>query len=69
MGFHEFQNWEAQIIKTVIESFFVAIHQGKLIARVGRTTLNKTSLPDQIKKHYAVSGRTETTPLNTLLLR
>lgn len=54
MGFHDFPNWEAQIIKTVIESFFVAIHQGKLIAKVGRTTLNKTSLPDQIKKHYAV---------------
>jgi hypothetical protein len=54
MGFHDFPNWEAQIIKTVIESFFVAIHQGKLIAKVGKTTLNKTSLHDQIKKHYAV---------------
>ncbi len=52
MGFHGYPDWEAQIIKTVIESFFVAIHKGKLIVKVGKTTLNKTSLPDQIKKHY-----------------
>jgi hypothetical protein len=55
MGFHDYPDWESQIIKTVIESFFVAIHQGKLIVKVGKTTLNKTSLPDQIKKHYAES--------------
>ncbi len=53
MGFHPFEDWEAKIIKTVIESFFVAIHYGTLIVKVGKTTLNKTSLPDQIKKHYA----------------
>ncbi len=53
MGFHSYDDWEAQIIKTVIESFFVAIHHGTLIVKVGKTTLNKTSLPDQIKKHYA----------------
>ena len=53
MGFHPYDDWEAKIIKTVIESFFVAIHHGTLIVKVGKTTLNKTSLPDQIKKHYA----------------
>jgi len=53
MGFHSYEDWEAKIIKTVIESFFVAIHNGTLIAKVGKTALNKTSLPDQIKKHYA----------------
>jgi hypothetical protein len=53
MGFHPYEDWEAKIIKTVIESFFVAIHNGTLIVKVGKTTLNKTSLPDQIKKHYA----------------
>lgn len=52
MGFHPFEDWEAKIIKTVIESFFVAIHHGTLIVKVGKTTINKTSLPDQIKKHY-----------------
>jgi hypothetical protein len=53
MGFHPYDDWESQIIKTVIESFFVAIHYGTLVVKVGKTTLNKTSLPDQIKKHYA----------------
>jgi hypothetical protein len=53
MGFHPYDDWETQILKTVIESFFVAIHNGTLIVKVGKTTLNKTSLPDQIKKHYA----------------
>lgn len=53
MGFHSYEDWEPRIIKTVIESFFVAIHHGRLIVKVGKTTLNETSLPDQIKKHYA----------------
>jgi hypothetical protein len=53
MGFHPYEQWEAKIIKTVIESFFLAIHNGRLIVKVGKTTLNKTSLQDQIKKHYA----------------
>lgn len=53
MGFHPYEDWESKIIKTVIESFFVAIHHGTLIVKVGKTILNRTSLPDQIKKHYA----------------
>ena len=52
MGFHEFLDWEANVIKAVIESFFVAIHNGQLIVKVGKTTLNRTSLPSHIKKHY-----------------
>src|SRR6201999_2640004 len=42
MGFHPFEDWEGQIIKTVIESFFLAIHNSTLIVKVGKTTLNKT---------------------------
>jgi hypothetical protein len=53
MGFHDFPEWEARIIKSVIESFFVAIHTGKLIVKVGKTTVNDTSLPKLIAKHYA----------------
>jgi hypothetical protein len=53
VGFHPFEEWEAKVIKSVIESFFVAIHNGTLIVKVGKTTLNKTSLPEQIKKRYA----------------
>jgi hypothetical protein len=53
MGFHDFPDWEARIIKSVIESFFVAIHKGTLIVKVGKTTVNDTSLPKLIAKHYA----------------
>lgn len=53
MGFHPFPDWESGVIKSIIESFFVAIHNGQLIVRVEKTTLNRTSLPSHIKKHYA----------------
>ncbi len=52
MGFHPFPEWEDNVIKSVIESFFVAIHNGQLIVKVGKTSLNRTSLPSHIKKHY-----------------
>lgn len=52
MGFHSFPDWEDGVVKAVIESFFVAIHNGQLIVKVGKTSLNKTNLPSQIKKHY-----------------
>jgi hypothetical protein len=48
MGFHDFPEWEARIIKSVIESFFLAIHTGKLIVKVGKTTVKDTSLPKLI---------------------
>ena len=52
-GFHSFPDWESRIIKSVIESFFVAIHNGRLIVKVGKTTLNSTNLRDHIRKRYA----------------
>ncbi len=52
-GFHDYPDWEARIAKAVIESFLVAIHEGKLTVRVGSTILNATSLEEQIKKQYA----------------
>lgn len=53
MGFHPFPDWESSVIKSVIESFFVAIHAGQLTVKVEKTSLNRTSLPSHIKKHYA----------------
>ncbi len=50
MGFHDFPDWESKIIKSVIESFFLAIHEETLIVKIGKTTLNKLSLPAQIEK-------------------
>ncbi len=53
MGFHDFDDWEANVIKSVIESFFVAIYQGKLIVKVGSITVNDTSLAKLLEKYYA----------------
>lgn len=53
MGFHDFEDWEARVIKSVIENFFLAIHSRRLIVKVGKTTVNDTSLPKLIAKHYA----------------
>lgn len=53
MGFHDYPDWEDKIIKSVIESFFVAIHDQTLIVKVGKTALNQLTLPAQIKKYYA----------------
>ena len=53
VGFHHYPDWEARVIKSVIESFFVAIHFGRLIVKVGKTVVNSTNLRDHIHKHYA----------------
>lgn len=53
MGFHDFEDWEARVVKSVIESFFLAIHHRRLIVKVGDATINDTSLPKLIAKHYA----------------
>ena len=53
MGFHYFEDWEARIIRSVIESFFLAIHSGRLIVKVGNSTVNDTSLSKLIAKYYA----------------
>jgi hypothetical protein len=53
MGFHDSPDWEARIIKSVIESFFVAIHTGRLIIKVGKTTVNDTSLSKLVSLRQA----------------
>jgi hypothetical protein len=53
MGFHDFEDWESNVVKSVIENFFMAIHDGNLIVRVGSITVNETSLPKLIQKYYA----------------
>jgi hypothetical protein len=52
MGFHAYPDWEGQIIKSVIESFFVALHDGTLKVKVGKTTLNQLTLPALINQYY-----------------
>jgi hypothetical protein len=50
MGFPKIPDWADQIAKALIDSFFVAIFDGRLVARVGTLLINKESLPELIAK-------------------
>jgi hypothetical protein len=56
MGFQRDKDWADEITKGLIESFFVSIHEGRLLARVGDVALNQNSLPGLIEK-YANADR------------
>lgn len=47
---HHRREWANEIIRSVLENFFVAIHEGRLIVKVGETVLNQSTLPDQIRQ-------------------
>ncbi|QOT08466.1 hypothetical protein JNUCC32_20160 [Paenibacillus sp. JNUCC32] len=50
-GFNENNGWEEKIIKSVLENFFVAILNEKLIVKVGETTINANSLTGLLEKY------------------
>lgn len=50
-GFHPYDDWADEVAKSVLENFFVAIHEGRLIVRVGDVLLNKASLPKLIRQY------------------
>lgn len=43
-GFRHSTQWESEIIKAVVDSFFFAVWDGKLVVRAGGTTINQGSL-------------------------
>ncbi len=51
LGFLREQDWADEIVKGVIESFFVSIHEGRFLARVGGISVNQNSLSDLIEKY------------------
>jgi uncharacterized membrane protein YgcG len=51
LGFLHEKDWEDKITKGLLESFFVSIHEGRLLARVGSVPLNRNSLPGLIEKY------------------
>lgn len=51
LGFLQEDDWDEQIAMGLIESFFVSIHEGSLVARVGDISVNMASLPDLIEKY------------------
>lgn len=48
-GFKILGKWKEEIIKSVIENFFVAIHEGKLVVRVDGEQITSSNLPDYLK--------------------
>jgi hypothetical protein len=50
LGFLRDKDWADEIIKGVIESFLVSIHEGRLLVRVDNVLLNGNSLPSLIEK-------------------
>lgn len=53
IGFHQHAgSWGEEIVKSVIDNFFYAIHNEELSVRVDETIINKNSLPDLVAKYY-----------------
>ncbi|RAV17810.1 hypothetical protein [Paenibacillus contaminans] len=50
-GFNENSGWEEKVIKSVLENFFIAILNEKLVVKVGETTINANSLSGLIEKY------------------
>ncbi|KZS47059.1 hypothetical protein AWU65_14555 [Paenibacillus glucanolyticus] len=50
-GFNEHSGWEEKVIKSVLENFFIAILNERLIVRVGETTINANSLSGLLDKY------------------
>ncbi|MBW7452872.1 hypothetical protein ACFOLF_13540 [Paenibacillus sepulcri] len=50
-GFNEKNGWEERVIKSVLENFFIAILNEKLIVKVGETSINANSLSGLLEKY------------------
>jgi len=50
-GFHAEEGWESKIIKSVLDNFFVAIIEQKLVVKVGKTTINSATITDLLEKY------------------
>jgi len=55
-GFEDGEDWKSKIIRSVLENFFVAIHERRLIVVVGDTRLDDTTLPELMERHFGNSG-------------
>jgi hypothetical protein len=51
-GFHaQHGDWAEDIIKSVLENFFVAIHEGRLIVKVQNVVLNQSTIAEHIGRY------------------
>jgi uncharacterized membrane protein YgcG len=51
MGFNRVSDWDTRIIKAVLEEFFVAIKNGKLIVQVEDIIINQSTIAGLIKQY------------------
>ena len=50
-GFNAADGWQNKIIKSVLENFFYAVYQKRLVVRVEGTAINDASLPELIEQY------------------
>ncbi|MBE9917861.1 hypothetical protein G8C92_28070 [Paenibacillus donghaensis] len=50
-GFNAEKDWESKVIRSVLESFFVAILDQKLIVKIGDTEINAETLPSILAQY------------------
>ncbi|XRG77007.1 hypothetical protein V5E38_14230 [Rossellomorea sp. GAMAL-10_SWC] len=51
MGFNGEENWESEIIKSVLENFLIAIFENQLVVKVGEIKIDKSNLPSLLEKY------------------
>jgi len=61
-GFKRPSQWEAEIVRAVVDSFFYAVMHEKLVVRAGGMTINHASLPSIIEASYKDQKTTSNTP-------
>ncbi|MCL2540637.1 MAG: hypothetical protein FWE53_04420 [Firmicutes bacterium] len=52
LGYKKTDDWEEVIERAIINNFFMALHEGMLVVKIGDLELNKNTLKDRIA-HYA----------------
>lgn len=53
VGFNESEDWEQKIEKAIINHFFPAIYEGKLVVRVSDTVIDAAKINEKIKTEFA----------------
>ncbi|VFR31442.1 hypothetical protein ANK1_3933 [plant metagenome] len=61
-GFRRSDQWEAEIVRAVVDSFFYAVMHEKLVVRAGGTVINHGSLPSIVENSYKDQKTTGNTP-------
>jgi hypothetical protein len=51
MGFNGEDSWETSIIKSVLESFFYSIHEGRLVVQVGEVRIESSTLASLLEEY------------------